>query len=196
MNKLLFVFSVVIYSINANAFSLPKSLENKYCIDEACLFTPIDKIPQNLISSNSNNAKEIKRVGSRFPICDGIGGGSFDAVSSKGKALWIGLNAFPEIKGNHARLGHIRATVPGSYSKEQMQSIFYDLVKRHDFPKARVVNRGSNMSAAKPDSGQEIILTASADSDGLVIEFSMNYGYIELNDFRKMPECVSVLPKF
>lgn len=193
------LFSIALFACNVcvNASPLPKSLENKYCIDDACLFTPLDKVSPNLISSNPEIGREIDRLMKIFPICDGSGAvGSFEAVSSKGKSLWVGINAFPEAKGNHARLSTVRATVAGVYSREQMHEIFYDLVKRLGFPKKAVVERSSSFLVAKPDAGQEVILYSGLNSDNLVVEFSMNGSYIDGNDFRKMPECKSPAPKF
>lgn len=195
--KRLIAFSLLtLHALSAFSTPVDKTLLNKYCIDEACLFTPIDDIPQSLVEKSENATKEYNRMKALPPSCDGIGVGNLETTSSSGKAIYLGLSATPEMKGKHYRVAHIRVRAPGVYSKEQLLSVVKDMMKKFSFPPKEFIDMGGWVSVTKKDKGLSIQLTGSTGSEGINIEMSYTDPSKSSNDFARSPICNSATPKF
>jgi len=180
------------------AFSTPvnEALLNKYCIDEACLFAPINNIPVSITEQSSDASAEINRLKSLPQSCDGTGVGSFGAISSSGKSLYLTFAARPEPQGKHFRVDLIRATVPGTYSKEQLLSVVRGMMKKFDFPAKEFVDMGSWVSVDKKDKGMSVQLIGINGPEGMKIELKYMDPSISSDAFARSSSCNSALPKF
>lgn len=182
-------------TLNANAFPFDQSLLKKYCFDEACLFMPVDAIPQTLLDKAANTS-DYARVKAMAPTCDGIGTARMESILSSGKSVALGFSPSPEAQGKHFRVDDIQVDTPGVFSKQQLETVTNGLIQKFGFNKKDYVDMGSWVTVTKKDKGVTIQLTGSYGDGGMRFRLGYQAPGVTADAFARQPACKSATPNF